>query len=608
MTITSAARAIHVLRGLLAAGVREVVLSPGSRSAPLALALHAADAAGDVRLHVRLDERSAGFLALGLTVGSRSPVAVVMTSGTAVGNLLPAVMEAHHAGRPLIVVSADRPASLRGTGANQTTWQDGIFGVLAPTVDVAVDASHDAVSQAVSEAGRRLGPSHLNVQFDAPLLPDPGMPWWPGPLEASDPLDSLDSSSVRASGGSADELPLGAAAVPLAAGPRTVVLAGDDAGSAARILAESAGLPLLAEPTSGSRAGDHAIRTYRLLLGTALGAAIERVIVIGHPTLSRPVTALLSRLDIALYAVRTRTGVATDPARRAIILDVPPALASSLTQGSALALMPALTPAMAPDADAQWLAAWQAADAALADRVDSHVDALPDLHALHVAAEVSAALSPGQSLVVGSSNPIRDLDLMLVPYRPREHRLVVANRGLAGIDGTVSTAIGVALGRSGRIPPPGRGNPPSPDDGGIPRPGRSLAVMGDLTFLHDSAGLLIGPDEPRPDLTIVVVNDDGGSIFALLEQGAPDYAAAFERVFATPVHADLEALAGASHTAYRRVESRAEFREALTEPATGLLLIEARVGRADRRATAAALGALAADVPLSWPPDQGGMP
>ena len=605
MTITSAARAIHVLRGLLAAGVREVVLSPGSRSAPLALALHAADAAGDVRLHVRLDERSAGFLALGLAVGSRSPVAVVMTSGTAVGNLLPAVMEAHHAGRPLIVVSADRPASLRATGANQTTWQDGIFGVFAPTVDVAVDASHDAVSQAVTQAGLRLRPSHLNVQFDAPLLPDPGMPWWPGPL---DPVDPLDPSSAAALGGSPKEVPHGAEAVTLAAGPRTVVLAGDDAGSAARILAESAGLPLLAEPTSGSRAGDHAIRTYRLLLGTALGAAIERVIVIGHPTLSRPVTALLSRLDIALYAVRTRTGVATDPARRAIILDVPPALASSLTQGSALALMPALTPAMAPDADAEWLAAWQAADAALADRVDSHVDALPDLHALHVAAEVSAALSPGQSLVVGSSNPIRDLDLMLLPYRPREHRLVVANRGLAGIDGTVSTAIGVALGRAGRIPPPGRGIPPSPEDGGIPRPGRSLAVMGDLTFLHDSGGLLIGPDEPRPDLTIVVVNDDGGSIFALLEQGAPDYAAAFERVFATPVHADLQALAGASHTAYRRVESRVELREALSETATGPLVIEARVGRADRRETAAALGALAADLPLSWPPDQGGMP
>ena len=603
MTITSAARAIHVLRGLLAAGVREVVLSPGSRSAPLALALHAADAAGDVRLHVRLDERSAGFLALGLAVGSRSPVAVVMTSGTAVGNLLPAVMEAHHAGRPLIVVSADRPASLRATGANQTTWQDGIFGVFAPTVDVAVDASHDAVSQAVTQAGLRLRPSHLNVQFDAPLLPDPGMPWWPGLLDASDPLDPsdlVDSSSARTSGGSLEEVPLGAEAVTLVAGPRTVVLAGDDAGSAARVLAESAGVPLLAEPTSGSRAGDHAIRTYRLLLGTALGAAIERVIVIGHPTLSRPVTALLSRPDIALYAVRTRTGVATDPARRAIILDVPPALTPALPLGQ--------TPGLAPDADAKWLTAWQAADAALAERVDAHVEALPDLHALHVAAEVSAALSPGQSLVVGSSNPIRDLDLMLPPYRPGEHRLVVANRGLAGIDGTVSTAIGVALGRAGRSPPPGRGMPPSPAEGGIPRPGRSLAVMGDLTFLHDSGGLLIGPDEPRPDLTIVVVNDDGGSIFALLEQGTPDYAAAFERVFATPVHADLQALAGASHTAYRRVESRVELREALSETATGPLVIEARVGRADRRETAAALGALAADLPLSWPPDQGGMP
>ena len=132
--------------------------------------------------------------------------------------------------------------------------------------------------------------------------------------------------------------------------------------------------------------------------------------------------------------------------------------------------------------------------------------------------------------------------------------------------------------------------------------------MGDLTFLHDSGGLLIGPDEPRPDLTIVVVNDDGGSIFALLEQGTPDYAAAFERVFATPVHADLEALAGASHTAYRRVQSRRALREVLAEPAPGLRVVEARVGRTDRRATAAALAALAADVRVSWPPAHAGKP
>jgi 2-succinyl-5-enolpyruvyl-6-hydroxy-3-cyclohexene-1-carboxylate synthase len=559
---SSAARATHLLRGLLAAGVREVVLAPGSRSAPLALALYAADAAGDLRLHVRLDERSAGFLALGLTIGSRSPVAVVTTSGTAVGNLLPAVMEAYHAGRPVIVVSADRPASLRGTGANQTTWQDGIFGVFARTVDVALDAGDDEVAAAVAAAGRLGGPAHLNVQFDAPLLPQPGRPWWPGRLPESPPAASDPITVAPVEPVEPVEL------VELAAGPRTVVVAGDDAGPVARVLAESAGLPLLAEPTSGSRAGDHAIRTYRLLLGTALGAAIERVVVLGHPTLSRPVTALLSRPDVTLYAVRTRTGVATDPARHAVVLAGPPALA--------------------PDPEKGWLAAWRAADAALAQRIDAHVDALPDLHALHVAAEVSAALMPGQSLVVGSSNPIRDLDLMLVPFRPGEHRFVVANRGLAGIDGTVSTAIGVDLGRAGAP--------------------RTLAVMGDLTFLHDSGGLLVGAEEPRPELSIVVVNDDGGSIFGLLEQGAPDYAAAFERVFATPVHADLQALAGASHTAYRRVQSRRALREVLAEPMHGPLVIDARVGRADRRATAAALADLAADLPLAWPPTSGGMP
>ena len=561
MPTASADRAVHVLQALLAAGVRDVVLAPGSRSAPFALALYAADAAGDLRLHVRLDERTAGFLALGLCIGSRAPVAVVTTSGTAVGNLLPAVMEAHHAGRRLIVVSADRPASLRGTGANQTTWQDGIFGTFAPTADLAVEAPGSAVVEAVRVAAAGVGPTHLNVQFDAPLVPEPGMPWWPGPLDPS-LLQVADGPT------SGDDGPA-ALPVTLAAGPRTVILAGDDAGPAARGLAEAAGVPLLAEPTSGSRAGDHAIRTYRLLLATALGGAIERVVVVGHPTLSRPVTALISRTDIDLYAVRTRTGVATDPARRAVVLDAPPVIARRVD-------------------DDGWLTAWRDADAALSARVDALVAGLPDLHALHVATEVSAALGPGQSLVVGSSNPIRDLDLMLVPYRPRERRLVVANRGLAGIDGTISTAVGVDLGRAGAP--------------------RTLAVLGDLTFLHDSTGLLVGPDEPRPDLTLVVVNDDGGSIFALLEQGGPDYAEAFERVFATPVHADLEALAAASHTAYRRVESRRALREVLAAPAHGPLVVEARVSRADRRATAAALTALAADLAPSWPPASGGMP
>ena len=170
--VRSSERAAHLLAALVSGGVREVVLAPGSRSAGLALALYAADAAGDVRLHVRVDERSAGFLALGLAAGSRTPVAVVTTSGTAVGNLLPAVMEASHSGRRLVVLAADRPAAMRGSGANQTTRQDGIFGVFAPCFDLGVDASSEELDAAAEVATRRRGPTHLNVQLEEPLLPD----------------------------------------------------------------------------------------------------------------------------------------------------------------------------------------------------------------------------------------------------------------------------------------------------------------------------------------------------------------------------------------------------------------------------------------------------
>ncbi|MFZ1285793.1 MAG: thiamine pyrophosphate-binding protein, partial [Candidatus Phosphoribacter sp.] len=193
---TSSARAVHVLRTLLAGGVRDVVLAPGSRSAPLALALYAADAAGALRLHVRLDERTAGFLALGLTIGSRRPVAVVTTSGTAVGNLMPAIMEAHHAGRPVVVVSADRPTSARGTGANQTTWQDGIFGRFARCADLGVDAAAAAVERVIGEALASGGPAHINVQFDTPLVPDPAVPWWPGTAAAESAAESADGDSA----------------------------------------------------------------------------------------------------------------------------------------------------------------------------------------------------------------------------------------------------------------------------------------------------------------------------------------------------------------------------------------------------------------------------
>lgn len=324
------------------------------------------------------------------------------------------------------------------------------------------------------------------------------------------------------------------------------------------------GWPLLAEPTSGSRAGTNAIRTYRLLLGGPLGEEVQRVVVVGHPTLSRPITRLIARAGLEVLAAPGPGGVVTDPGRVAAHLEAVPSVPDDTTPS---------------EADADWLAAWQAADRQLGDRVDALVDDLPPLHALQVAREVCAATTAGTTLVVGSSNPVRDLDLVMAPYPPGEHRLVVGNRGLAGIDGTVSTAIGVALAR--------------PRHDGVPR--RSLALLGDVTFLHDATGLFLGPDEPRPDLTLVVVNDDGGSIFAGLEQGSDAFAPAFERVFATPHGVDLEALCAASHTAYERVDDVTSLRRALADECRGLRVVEARVGRADRRATAAAVAALMQD-------------
>ncbi len=531
------------------------MLAPGSRSAGLALALYAADRAGAVRLHVRVDERSAGFLALGLSVGSRHPVAVVTTSGTAVGNLLPAVMEAHHSGRRLVVVSADRPARLRGSGANQTTLQRDIFGVFAPCFDLPVDVVEVELDAAVAASCRQSGPTHLNLQLDEPLVDDQAddrrnalgsdEAWW-GPTPPDRPEVGAASSGRRDPGSEV-----------LRVGPRTVVVAGDDSGPAARRLAERAGWPLLAEPTSGARVGDHAIRCYRLLLDAALGADVERIVVLGHPTLSRPVTRLLSRPDVELLAAPGPGGVVTDPGRVARHLGGVPTVAG---------------PDDSPSGR-EWLGRWRAADAELATKLDRLVDGLSELDPLQVAREVASAVTAGATLVVGSSNPVRDLDLMLSPSPRHEHRFVVGNRGLAGIDGIVSTAVGIALARPGAS--------------------RSLAVMGDVTFLHDAGGLVIGPDEPRPDLTIVVVNDDGGSIFATLEQGDDSHAEAFERVFATPHHVDLEALCAASRTAHRRVSSVDALRAALREPTVGIRVVEARVDRSTRRATADAIRALA---------------
>jgi len=534
MTDSSFALADALVGRLRRAGVSEVVVAPGSRNAPLAMALWAAARDGGLRLHTRIDERTAGFLALGLT-RSGARAAVLTTSGTAVANLHPAVLEAVHAGVGLIVVSADRPARLRGTGANQTTDQVGIFGPLVTTHDVASVAELDAVPAPWDAV------VHLNVQLDTPLVP-------PAPLVPDESVAL--SPAPRPCGPVRRE-------TRLPRGPRTVVVAGDDAGPPARQLAEEAGWPLLAEPSSGARTGAHALRTYRLLLATGLGTRIERVVVFGRPTLSRPVTRLLERDDVEVLGVPGRGVWPVRPA------------------GSTAVEAPVWAEAE-PD-DTAWLEAWRAADRELSGRLDRLLAAEPALTPYDVAAATHAALPAGGLLVVGASSPIRDLDLMVRPPAVGTRRKVIANRGLAGIDGTVSTAIGAALGR--------------------PASTRSLALMGDLTFLHDQTGLVLGPDEPRPDLTIVVPNDNGGAIFSMLEQGAPEHAASFERLFGTPHGTDLAALCAAARIPHLRVASRPELDQALAMPNGGIEVVEAVVSRSGRRDLDLRIRALAADLP-----------
>ncbi len=525
MTATELARSC--VETLLGAGVRHVVLAPGSRNAPLSFALADADAAGAITLHSRIDERTAAFLALGIAKTSRVPVAVVTTSGTAAANLHPAVLEAAHSGVPLIAVTADRPARLRGTLANQTTDQVGLFGAAAPGRDVV------RVEDLAGALGSDDGPVHLNLQLDEPLLP----------------TDTFVPSTVQP-----ERAPwVRGTPYPLEQGPATVVVAGDDSGPGPRVLAEAAGWPLLAEPTSGARNGPNVIRGYRLLLDTELGQQVERVVVAGVPTLSRPVQRLLAREGIEVVSRRARGRWADRPHPVSFEYDGPFEVTATDTSG--------------------WLDRWRTADRELCGRIDARVAAEPGLTPYEVAAAVHRAVPDEGLLMVGASNPIRDLDLMAGAYNVGGRRLVIANRGLAGIDGTVSTAIGAAIGR--------------------PHSTRAILYVGDVTFLHDLTGLVIGPAETRPDLTIVVANDDGGSIFATLEQGAPSYEDRFEKLFGTPHGADLGTLCSGLRMPHWRVRDAAELELALANPNGGIDVIEAPVRRDNRRALDAELRALA---------------
>ena len=545
-------------------GLREVVIAPGSRSTPLAMAFYDLDQAGRSRLHVRTDERSASFTALGLAKVSRRPVAVLCTSGTAAANFHPAVIEASESGVPLLVLTADRPPELRGAGASQTIDQVKLFGgavrwYAEPGVPEKRPGSAgfwrslacQAWAHATGATGTFPGPVHVNLPFRDPLVPDvPPVDDWPEPLGGRP--DGQAWTRVSRAGIVREndcELPWT---------ERGVVVCGDgdyDAGALVE-LAERAGWPVLAEPSSGARRGPNAIPGYQYLLASAEFMAAHRPDVIvsaGRPGLSRPQTALMGlarRAPVRHVVVAQGAGHWADPQRAAT--DV--AAGVRLT-GTPRAATPNLITARSP-----WLDQWRQASDAAARAADAVLAAEAGHgHPLSepvIARQVLSALPAGALLWVGSSMPIRDVDAAALA---RADASVLSSRGASGIDGTTSTAVGAALAHAAA-----NGQAPA------------FALIGDLAFVHDAPGLAIGPGEPRPDLCVVVVNNDGGGIFETLEPAT--FPGPFERVFGTPHGASLEGLAAAFGVPYTLVSHPDDLAKALR--GTGLRVVEARTDRA----------------------------
>lgn len=560
-----------VVASLVEAGVKRVVISPGSRNAPLTYALADAAQAGYLQLRVVVDERSAAFVALGasrsdwLHEGLARPAVAVMTSGSAVANAHPAVVEADAAGVPLIILSADRPHALVNTGASQTTVQTGIFGAAtryqADLGDTnASDAVANQVRRAVAAASGRLsldpGPVHLNVRLAPPLAP--AAPWQVPHLEpkthwlrARKPLEEqLNGVTVSQVG----------CRLGLDPARRGVIVVGDndDAELAhfAASLAHAWGWPLLAEPTSLVRTNANAVAAYSALLaggdvsvgadGAQLSQEIEQLLVVGHPTLTRPIGALLAREDIYQVVLTNRARWSDVSGCAAYVTTLEQALSSLNTpdvsagagaggdaSASAAAGAGAGVGKNAPSP--LWLQRWlqagqqqlnatsvtKAAQMALTTwQATSQYESHSQSTAIH-----SDGLESSVTLMAASSMTIRYLDARL-PAGKQLKKMpgpVVANRGLAGIDGTISTAVGLAWASGQPV----------------------RVIIGDLAAAHDLTGLVKAVTETEVDLQVIVLDDHGGKIFSGLEYGASELSNYFLRFFTTAQQVDFAQAAAA---------------------------------------------------------------
>ena len=549
---------------LVRGGVTDAVLSPGSRSAPVALALAAAERDGRLRLHVRIDERTAAFLALGLAKASGRPVPVLTTSGTAAAHLHAAVLEADASGIPVLALTADRPPELRATGANQTVDQPGLYGgAVRWAADVGVPETgreaaqnrywRSLVAKALLTAAGSLsgdpGPVHLNLAMREPLLPDDE------PAELAGPWVGRPAGAPWTVAG-----PTPAARAEPHGAARTLVVVGDappELGRAAAVLADACRWPVVAEPSSGAWVSEGAVRAGALLVGVPEWLdrhRPDRVLVVGRPTLSRPVSALLADPGVRVETVAASPRWA-DAGRMSAHVSVHPAAGGGpLAEG--------------------WRSAWADAASGIGRAVDELLDARPEPTAARLARDLVAVLPAGSLLVLGSSTPVRDVDRLAVP---RDDLTVLANRGVAGIDGTISTAVGAALAHARSAG------------------GRAFALIGDLTFLHDLSGLLLGEGEPAPDLTVVVADNDGGGIFAQLEPGQDRHARDYRRVFGTPHGRDVAAVAESLGWPATRVSDLGRLPIALASSGPHVVVVrtdqraEAELARQLQRAAARAL-------------------
>lgn len=570
------------------AGLAHAALAPGSRSTPLALALAAHP---QVRVEVFLDERSAGFFALGAARASGRPAVVASTSGTAAAHFHAAVLEARHSRVPLVVCTADRPPELRDTGAPQTTDQVKLYGdavrffadVAPEDHPAALAAWRPLAARAWTEAaGPPAGPVHLNVAFREPLVPDGSeVPEVPGRAvhslpgaPASERTDAAPPAPWTATGPGrlvpgGDELDRLAETVTGAG--RGLLVAGWGSGCSFATLerfAAVAGWPVLADPLSGLRQpSPQVVSTYDTLLripGFAAGHRPDLVVRLGGPLTSK---AAVAWLGAAVPQVLVDPdGAWLDPARAARwrVQADPEAVLDALA--AHLEGQPERGPSRRRDTPEarEWLEGWQRAERTARASVDAFLDASEEPFEGRVARDVAGCLPAGATLVVASSMPVRDLEAFA---RPREGLRVLANRGVNGIDGFTSTVLGTAAGSTG---------------------GPVAGLMGDLAFLHDAAGLTFAARR-HLDAVLVVVDNDGGGIFSFLPQAAAPAVAAgdFEALFGTPHGLDLVALARTYGVPAERVEGAGDVAPALTKAvaAGGIRVVVVATG--DRSANVA---------------------